>query len=261
MLHGLNSIHNHSDLTKPLPSKLYPLLENHKSYVEQKFKEKEIILKFVKESLYDQKVATQEKFDKNKLSHEFQKGDYVFLKDTKITLGAPRPLRSYYSSDPYVVLQVKHTTLLLQRLADGFQSIYSMNLVKKYSPLSADFSDLPQDIREILVHTFDKLDKLHFEKLRELGSLDHPSGNILDYELLAENQDEDLNNENAIYPSDQTPLLESKNENDNIVNLDDTPPAELKSTQNSKPVEDLKPAEHLSESSKTKKSKSKVPPL
>ena len=261
MLHGLNSIHNHSDLTKPLPSKLYPLLENHKSYVEQKFKEKEIILKFVKESLYDQKVATQEKFDKNKLSHEFQKGDYVFLKDTKITLGAPRPLRSYYSSDPYVVLQVKHTTLLLQRLADGFQSIYNMNLVKKYSPLSADFSDLPQDIREILVHTFDKLDKLHFEKLRELGSLDHPSGNILDYELLAENQDEDLNNENAIYPSDQTPLLESKNENDNIVNLDDTPPAELKSTQNSKPVEDLKPAEHLSESSKTKKSKSKVPPL
>ncbi len=112
-------------------------------------------------------------------------------------MGAPRPLRSYYSSDPYVVLQVKHTTLLLQRLADGFQSIYSMNLVKKYSPLSADFSDLPQDIREILVHTFDKLDKLHFEKLRELGSLDHPSGNILDYELLAENQEEDLNNENA----------------------------------------------------------------
>ena len=101
----------------------------------------------------------------------------------------------------------------------------------------------------------------HFEKLRELGSLDHPSGNILDYELLAENQDEDLNNENAIYPSDQTPSLESKNENDNINNLDDTPPAELKSTQNSKPVEDLKPAEHLSESSKTKKSKSKVPPL
>ena len=88
----------------------------------------------------------------------------------------------------------------------------------------------------------------------------------MDYELLAENQNEDLNNENAIYPSDQTPLSESKNENDNnhdnnTVNLDDSHPAELKPTQNPKPVEDSKPAEHLSEPPKTKKSKSNVPPL
>ena len=268
MLHGINSVHNHSDFTKPLPSKLYPLLENHKSYVEQKFKEKEIILKFVKDSLYDHKIATQEKFDKNKISHAFKKGDYVFLKDTKITLGAARPLRSYYSSDPYVILQVKHTTLLLQRLADGFQSIYNMNLVKKYSPLSAEFSDLPLAVRDILVHSFDKLDKLHFEKLRELGSLDHPNGNILDYELLAENQNDDLNNDNALYPSDQipTPDVESVNNNkDNNItlNLGDSSLTRPESTKEVQTEEKPKPAEipdQLPESIKPKKNKTKVPP-
>ena len=266
MLHGFNSVHNHSDLSKPLPSKLYPLLENHKSYVEQKFKEKEIILKLVRESLYEYKIATQEKFDKNKVAHNFPKGDYSFLKDTKITLGAARPLRSYYSSDPYVVLEIKHTTLLLQTLADGFQSIYNMNMVKKYSPLSSKFSDLPLEVRDILVHTFDKLDRLHSEKLRELGTLDHPNGNILDYELLAEHQIEDLHKENAMYPSDLNPVSEPNPENDNTdndntLNLGD---AELKPSQKSKPEDKLEPTDISSPttvSTKPKKNKPKMPPI
>ena len=224
MLHGINSVHNESILANPLPAKLYPLLENHKTFVEQKFREKEAILKFVKDLLYEHKIASQEKFDKHKVSHNFQKGDYVFLKDTKITLGAARPLRSYYSNDPYVVLQVKHTTLLLQRLSDGFQSVYNMNAVKKYSPLNAEFSDLPIPVREILVHTFDKLDKLQFEKLRELGSLDHPNGNILDYELLAENQlDDEPTNDNSQYPPDLTYSETDTNDNHNeIINSVET---------------------------------------
>ena len=208
----------------PFPSKLYPLLENHKTYVEQKFNEKETVLKFVRETLKEQKIATQEKFDKHKITHQFHPGDYVFVKDAKIILGAPRPLRSYYSSDPYVVLKVKNTTLLLQRLSDGFITIYNMNMIKKYSPLSADFSDLPIPVREILVHSFDKLDKLQFEKLRELGSIDHPTGNILDYELLANTQDEEsLDNENSNYPLNADNQIESfeplpyNNNNDTIL--------------------------------------------
>ena len=265
MLHGINSVHNHSNFTEPLPSKLYPLLENHKSYVEQKFKEKEIILKFVKDSLYEYKILNQEKFDKNKISHTFQKGDYVFLKDTKITVGAPRPLRSYYKDDPHVVRKVKHTTLLLQRLADGFVSIYNMNAVKKYSPLSAEFSDLPMAVRDILVHSFDKLDKLHFEKLRELASLDLPNGNILDYELLAENQSEELKNENIIYPSDQipTPNLNSAHEDNNeTFNLGDPPitkPEAIKEARTENNPAPTETPEQESNSIKPKKNKPKVP--
>lgn len=203
LLHGIHSPHVESTLSAPFPSKLYPLLENHKSYVYDKYNEKETVLKFVRETLKEQKIASQEKFDKHKINHQFNPGDYVFVKDVKIVLGASRPLRSYYSPDPYVVLKVKNTTLLLQRLSDGFQSIYNMNMIKKYSPLSAEFSDLPIPVREILVHSFEKLDKLQFEKLRELGSLDHPTGNILDYELLANNQDEEIpNNVNSDNPFD-----------------------------------------------------------
>ena len=97
-------------------------------------------------------------------------------------------------------------------------------MIKKYSPLSADFSDLPIPVREILVHSFDKLDKLQFEKLRELGSIDHPTGNILDYELLANTQDEEsLDNENSNYPLNADNQLESfeslpyNNNNDTIL--------------------------------------------
>ena len=224
LLHGIHSPHVESTLSTPFPSKLYPLLENHKTYVEQKFNEKETVLKFVRETLKEQKIATQEKFDKHKITHQFHPGDYVFVKDVKIVLGAPRPLRSYYSSDPYVVLKVKNTTLLLQRLSDGFITIYNMNMIKKYSPLSADFSDLPIPVREILVHSFDKLDKLQFEKLRELGSIDHPTGNILDYELLANTQDEEsLDNETSNYPLNADNQIESfeplpyNNNNDTIL--------------------------------------------
>ena len=102
-------------------------------------------------------------------------------------------------------------------------------MIKKYSPLSADFSDLPIPVREILVNSFDKLDKLQFEKLRELGSIDHPTGNILDYELLANTQDEESpNNENSIYPLDADNQIESfeslpsRNNNNTIL---DTPAA------------------------------------
>ncbi len=97
-----------------------------------------------------------------------------------------------------------------------------MNAVKKYSPLNAEFSDLPIPVREILVHTFDKLDKLQFEKLRELGSLDHPNGNILDYELLAENQlDDEPTNDNSQYPPDLT-YSETDDNHNEIINSVET---------------------------------------
>lgn len=143
-----------------------------------------------------------------------------------------------------------------------------MNLIKKYSPLSADFSDLPMAVRDILVHSFDKLDKLHFEKLRELGSLDHPNGNILDYELLAENQSEMVNNDNALYPSDQisVPKLKSDENNEtnnSIPNLGGSLSSEPEPTKEVSTEVILEPTDIGDPdpgSIKPKKSKPKVPP-
>ena len=79
-------------------------------------------------------------------------------------------------------------------------------MVKKYSPLSAEFANLPVPVREVLVHSFDKLDKMQFQTLREIGPLDHPNGNILDYDLLADSQETEENKE---YPTQTDKLLES----------------------------------------------------
>ena len=49
LLHGINSSHTVSALNSPPPAKLYPLLENHKTYVQHKYKEKDQILKFVRD--------------------------------------------------------------------------------------------------------------------------------------------------------------------------------------------------------------------
>ena len=195
LLHGINSSHTVSALNSPPPAKLYPLLENHKTYVQHKYEEKDKVLKFVREILHEQKIVTQEKQNKFKISTEFSVGDYVFVKDKKIVLGAARPLKSYYSADPYVVVQVKPASLLLQRIADGFQTVYHKNFVKKYSPLDATFADLPVEVREVLVHNFKDLDNLQFNKLRQLGPLDHPTGLILDYDILAETPDESITKE------------------------------------------------------------------
>ena len=73
--------------------------------------------------------------------------------------------------------------------------MYHKNFVKKYSPLDATFSNLPAEVREVLVHKFSDLDNLHFEKLRQLGPLDHPTGLVLDYEVLAESPDEHIDKE------------------------------------------------------------------
>ena len=75
--------------------------------MQHKYKEKDQILKFVREILHEQKIVTQERRDKFKVATEYSVGEYVFAKDKKIVLGAARPLKSYYSADPYVVRQVK----------------------------------------------------------------------------------------------------------------------------------------------------------
>ncbi len=58
-------------------------------------------------------------------------------------IGAPRPLKTKINPSPYVVLAVKHSTVLVKRLSDGFISLYSQDDVKKYDKNSKLFADLP----------------------------------------------------------------------------------------------------------------------
>ena len=56
------------------------------------------------------------------------------------------------------------TTALLKRLVDGYSTIYSYEDLKKYSRLDPSFSTLPPLVRDVLIHNFQDLNKLHYDQ-------------------------------------------------------------------------------------------------
>ncbi len=92
---------------------------------------------------------TAEKLNKNRVNKNLQVNDYVFVKDRTEIVGATRPLKTKLDPSPYVVLSVKFTTVLVQRLSDGFISLYSQDDVKKYDTTSDLFKEIPKETKKI----------------------------------------------------------------------------------------------------------------
>ena len=143
ILHGETSMMAEKSLTDRPTTKLYPLFENIKAQVETKQEETRKILEFIRSENHWKKVNDHEKINKNKHHPNFALGDICFVKDRAIIPGSTRPLKSRYSPDPWVILQLKPTTALVKRLADGYSTIYSYEDLKKYSRLDPSFSTLP----------------------------------------------------------------------------------------------------------------------
>ncbi len=69
------------------------------------------------------KILNLEYQNKNRIEKRFNKGDYVFVLDRMQIPGNTRPLKTRFHPSPYVVINTRHTTTQVQRLADGFQSV------------------------------------------------------------------------------------------------------------------------------------------
>ena len=175
ILHGETSIMAEKGLTDRPTTKLYPLFENIRTQVETKQEETRKILEFIRSENHWKKINDHEKINKNKHPPNFALGDICFVKDRAIVPGSTRPLKSLYSPDPWVILQLKPTTALLKRLADGYSTIYSYEDLKKYSRLDPSFSTLPPPVRDVLIHNFQELNKLHYDQLREHALLPLPN--------------------------------------------------------------------------------------
>ncbi len=52
---------------------------------------------------------------------------------------------------------MRHTTSLVRRLSDGFNTLYSHNDLKRFSGGNPLFKDLPKEVKEILVNKFSDL--------------------------------------------------------------------------------------------------------
>jgi len=130
----------------------------------------------VKEKLNNIRKLTAEKLNKNRVNKNLQVNDYVFVKDRTEIIGATRPLKTKLDPSPYVVLSVKFTTVLVQRLSDGFISLYSQDDVKKYDTTSDLFKEIPKEISAVLLHDFVELLSEDFSTIAKYDPLPVPNG-------------------------------------------------------------------------------------
>ena len=175
ILHGETSIMAEKSLTDRPTTKLYPLFENIRTQVETKQEETKKILEYIRSEHHWKKVNEHEKINKNKQTPNFSVGDIIFIKDKTIVPGSTRPLKSLYSPDPFVILELKPTSALVKRLADGYSTVYGYQDLKKYSRLDPSFSTLPPPVRDVLIHKFQDLNRVHYDKLRQHASLNLPN--------------------------------------------------------------------------------------
>jgi hypothetical protein len=134
------------------------------------------IIETAKETITAKRQHEHDTNNENRIIKPFKKDDIVFLYDRSYVQGAPRPLRTKFSSSPHVVIEVFYTTLLVQRLADNFRTLIAMDDVKLYKGTDPEFANLPQKIKKILVNKFDELLPADFDDILRLDPLEMPIG-------------------------------------------------------------------------------------
>jgi hypothetical protein len=128
------------------------------------------------EFLTEHKLKTNEVLNKNKITKQFRKYDYVFVVDRTQVPGSTRPLKTRFHPSPYIVLSPKFTSSLLMRLADNFQAVYSNNDIKRYEHTSPMFRTLPTEVSKILLHDFRNLLESDLSTIAKFDPLSIPTG-------------------------------------------------------------------------------------
>lgn len=191
-------------------SKLHPLVQNNKAFIE-KFRTD--LLKMIDEtrsSLSDLKLQQQEKLNKNKINKKIKPNDIVFCLDRSNVKGSTRPLKSKFSESPYIVLAVYPVTALIKRLSDGYTQIYSLNDLKLYSRMDPTFTKLPMEVLEVIKGDATKIDELQTDILRKFCPFDIPNGNKLD----TSKQEDDENKTDSPIELKQTETAEDIDDED-----------------------------------------------
>jgi hypothetical protein len=134
------------------------------------------IIETAKETITAKRQHEHDANNENRIIKPFKKDDIVFLYDRSYVQGAPRPLRTKFSSSPHVIVEVFYTTLLVQRLADNFRTLIAMDDVKLYKGTDPEFANLPQKIKKILINKFDELLPADFDDILRLDPLEMPIG-------------------------------------------------------------------------------------
>jgi len=129
--------------------------------------------------------------------------------------GNTRPLKTKCHPSPYVVVEPRHTTTRVKRLADGFESVYGNADLKKFDSTSPLFAQVPPEVSRVLVHGFKNL--LHDDlcTIMKYDTLDGPLGETL---MNLEEEEDELqitqNSEKELAPNDEDVVSHKKEEQD-----------------------------------------------
>jgi hypothetical protein len=184
------------------------------------------------EKLTEIRMKAADRVNKSRKEVHFKPGDYIFVIDRAIIPGNPRVLKTKLSPSPYICVRSLFTTSIVQRISDGFVSVYSNSDLKKYDKISPLFNSLPVEVNKVLLHDFkDLLDSdlctiARFDPLTAPSKAIHlfDSSNseveIVGGEIVAGNLQEEPQEISINIPLKEKPLKTSK-ENENLVDEDD----------------------------------------
>jgi hypothetical protein len=122
------------------------------------------------------RTMRNEKLNSTRVEKHLKPGDIVFCVDNSQVPGSSRPLRTKLSPSPFVVIRPLFTTTIVKRIADGFTTTFSNEILKVYNKSSPEFSSLPREVSAILVHKFSDLLESDIETLCRLDPLEIPNG-------------------------------------------------------------------------------------
>jgi hypothetical protein len=162
------SIHN---LIQP-----HHMVMSNKQHIEDLNKEIKTMVELATDKLKELRIITNERLNKNRVERKFKPNDYVFVLDRLQVPGSARPLKTKFHPSPYVVIKTYATTTLVKRLADGFQSCYSNDDLKRYDATSPLFKDLPPEVSKVLLHDFRNLLNADLCTLTKYDALGVPDG-------------------------------------------------------------------------------------
>jgi hypothetical protein len=180
--------------------KLHHSIKNHEQNVEELSKTLKILTAKGLENYQKLQENQYDAVNKNHIHKTFSKGDIVYVLDRYIFIGNPRPLKSKFYPSPWVVIKAMHTTCLIQRIADGFCTLYSKDAIKKLTKGDPIINNLPSSIRKILEHEFHTYRDKDFQTIALNDALDIPDNTELNDTLPPQENSNEKDNYSAFLP-------------------------------------------------------------
>jgi hypothetical protein len=100
-------------------------VKNHKMHIDALTKEKNAMVQIATENIVQTTMIVNERANRNRKTSNLAPGDFVFVLDRTIIVGAPRPLKTKLNPSPFIVLRPLWSSCLVKRLSDGFTALYA----------------------------------------------------------------------------------------------------------------------------------------